>query len=222
MKELIRSFHKSEQYQAISPAHQEVLISLKDSGFYPKTIYDIGSCVGAWYKVAKKIWPESQIILFDGWKFVEFLYKELGVDYHIGLLGEKPKEIDFYYNDRKPGGNSYYKPNEEYVGSKYKQKERRSVETLDDVILEKGFGLPSFIKLDVQGAELDILSGGKNAISNVEYILLEAQNIDFNMKAPKEDEVVKYLNNIGFEKIKDLGFTSRIKADKDFLFRKIK
>jgi FkbM family methyltransferase len=222
MKELIRSFYKSKEYQAISPAHQESLISLRDSGFYPKTIYDIGSCVGAWYKAAKKIWPDAQIILFDGWKSVEFLYKELGVEYHIGLLGEKSKEVEFYYNDRKPGGNSYYKPNEKYVGSKYEQKEKLDVETLDDVIIKKGFNLPSFIKLDVQGAELDILSGGKNTIANVEYILLEAQNVDFNIKAPKEDEVIEYLNNIGFEKMKDLGFTSKLKVDKDLLFCKKK
>ena len=66
---------------------------LKESGFEPKVIYDIGSCVLHWTKVAKELWPEATFILFDAFAEAEFLYE--GYDYHMGALSNEEKEVNF-------------------------------------------------------------------------------------------------------------------------------
>ena len=88
--------------------HVNHLHKLKNEGFEPKVIYDIGSCVLLWTKEAHKIWPDAKIILFDAYDKVEFLYKEY--DYYIGVLTDYDnKQIEFYQNDLMPTGNSYFK-----------------------------------------------------------------------------------------------------------------
>ena len=105
----------------IPDGHIRYLQRLKDSGFEPKVIYDIGSCVLQWTKQAKKIWPNAKIILFDAFQPAEFLYKEH--DYHIGVLSNTDgKEVKFYQNDRLPAGNSYYRENNDIVFPENKYK----------------------------------------------------------------------------------------------------
>jgi len=90
--------------------HKNYLIKLKESGFEPKVIYDIGSCILSWTKFAKTLWPDAKFILFDAFSAPEFLYKEGQYDYHIGILSDEDDVLKkFYQNDYTPGGNSYYR-----------------------------------------------------------------------------------------------------------------
>ena len=55
-----------------------------------------------------------------------------------------------------------------------------------------------FIKLDVQGYELEVLKGGQKALQSVECILMEVSLIGVNQGAPLLHEVISYMKNIGF------------------------
>ena len=81
--------------QLIPTDHVNYLIKLKNDGFEPKVIYDIGSCVLHWTKIAKKLWPNAKIILFDAFQPAEFLYS--GYDYHIGVLSNVDNNIVKFY-----------------------------------------------------------------------------------------------------------------------------
>jgi glycosyltransferase involved in cell wall biosynthesis len=164
-------------------AHINYLIQLKNNGFEPRVIYDIGSCALHWTNEAKKLWPDATYILFDAFSPVEFLYKD---DYHIGVLSDKDDVIvKFYQNDYFPGGNSYYREigceNGKYFPeNKYIEK---ITKTLDTVVKERGFPLPDFVKIDVQGSEIDIIKGGVNTLSNVEKLIVELQHMEYNQGA---------------------------------------
>ena len=56
-----------------------------------------------------------------------------------------------------------------------------------------------FIKIDVQGSELDILKGGKNLVSRARALLLEVATSDYNPGAPRKEEVVAYCLANGFK-----------------------
>ena len=90
--------------------------------------------------------------------------------------------------------------------------------TLDSVVKYNNWPLPDLVKLDIQGAELDVLRGAQHTLSNCTDIILEAQHTDYNEGAPKVDEVIEYMRSIGFELVSNF---SRVEHDGDYHFRRL-
>jgi len=173
--------------------------------FTPKIIYDIGSNVLAWTREAKKIWPTSEIIAFDAIENVEFLYKEHNIKHHIGVLSKEDNSVvRFYENNIHPAGNSYYKEighsisNELYPENVYTEK---NTHTLSTVVKTQNFLLADLIKIDVQGAELDIIMGGLDVINAAKYLIVELQDTQYNKGAPLADTTIQFLENNNWELI---------------------
>jgi len=185
----------------------DYLTLLRDNNVSPKVIYDIGACVLHWTNEAEKIWPNAEYVMFEAMKETEFLYKERGFKYNVGPLSDvSGKLIDFYQNTYHPGGNSYYIENPlvnpeapEYFNESHKR--QLVTVALDDVVKDRGFPLPDFIKMDVQGAELDILKGATETLKSVTHVILELQCVEYNTGAPQRDEVIAYMSDLGFELI---------------------
>jgi hypothetical protein len=85
--------------------------------------------------------------------------------------------------------------------------------TLDVLVQEKKFPLPDFIKLDVQGYELEVLKGAENALKTAEVILMELNLIPIYKDAPLIDETVTFMADRGF-RLYDLGTFFRRPYDK--------
>jgi len=200
--------------------HVAYLKRLKEEGFEPKVIYDIGSCVLHWTKEAKKLWPDATFVLFDAFAEAEFLYE--GYDYHIGVLSDEEKEVDFYQNDYFPGGNSYYReigsPTPDYHFPK-NNSIRKTTTTLDKVVKERGFPLPDFIKIDVQGSEMDILKGGLETVKHATRLIVELQHMEYNEGAMQASESVPIIEGMGFRCV-DPMFTNA-GPDGDYGFLKV-
>jgi len=164
--------------------------------FEPKVCYDIGAAVLHWTRHAERIWPKTQVILFDAFEPVEMFFKTH--KYNIGLLSDKDNiEMKFYQNDLFFGGNSYYKEynNEFFPDSKFIIK---NTKTIDTIVKEKQFPLPDLIKIDVQGAELDVLKGASNTLSYSKYLIVELQDMHYNQGAPLAPVTIKYLEDNGW------------------------
>jgi FkbM family methyltransferase len=194
-----------ESYRLLPTDHINYLAKLKELGVQPKVIFDVGASVLHWTNEAKRVWPDAEFVVFDAVEDCEFLYAERGLKYHIGLLSnETGKELDFYQNDYHPGGNSYYKENSDVnpEASKYfNESHRRRLKsvTLDALVRLKPLPIPDLIKMDVQGAELDVLKGSVETIKNIKHIILELQVVEYNKGAPLRDEVIKYMDEQGFD-----------------------
>ena len=162
----------------------------------PKVIYDIGACVQHWTRKAKEVWPNSKYYLIDAAPSVQ---KYINDEEHaIAVLSDADgKMIDFYENAENPGGNSYYL---EVTGAfNQSHRTRKTTITLDTLVQQNKWKLPDLVKIDVQGAELDVFLGGKNTIANAKDIIVECQHVEYNQGAPKFEDVKKYLESIGFE-----------------------
>lgn len=168
-------------------------------GFEPKVIYDIGACSLGWAREARELWPEAKIILFDAYEpFEPFYKKHPEYDYHIGVLSnEDNNTVRFYISTIHPSGNSYYKEHDDAVFPTARFVERKTI-TLDSVVSQRGFPLPDFIKMDTQGSEKDILEGAAETIKSVKHLIVEIQNDDYNLGAPKANVVIPYVESLGF------------------------
>jgi FkbM family methyltransferase len=163
------------------------------------------------------------IIAFEAMPESEFLFQESNMKYHIGVLSDCEKTVNFYKNVEHPGGNSYYKENEEvnpntihYFNESHRC-ELKTV-TLDSVIKQKGYPYADLIKMDVQGAELDVLRGATDAIAHCNDLILELQCVEYNKGAPLRESVIEYLQSIGFELV--TGPFCDNGPDGDYHFRK--
>lgn len=173
----------------------------KEYGVEPKIIYDIGSAVKHWTSNARHVWPDASYFLFDATRTVEFLYHD--ENYYIGVLSDEQKKVIFYEHPAHIGGNSVYRENPEFSNGAdvlYGPDNAcyRTARRLDDVVREKGFPPPDFIKLDVQGSELDILRGAGDLLNTVEHIIIELQKVEYNKGAPRDEEVIAALDEMGF------------------------
>lgn len=180
--------------------HIKYLEQLKQSGFEPRVIYDIGACVLHWTNVAKVLWPSAKIIVFDAWDKPAFLYKEQELDHFIGVLSDKDgKCVKFYQNDMYPGGNSYYKeiPNPHiFPEDSYNE---RMTHTLDSVVKANGFPFPDLVKIDVQGSEIDIINGARDTFLHVQHLIVELQSENYNEGAPKVHQSLPYIESLGWK-----------------------
>lgn len=181
--------------------HQGYLQKIKDSGFEPKVIYDIGAAVCHWSRHAERIWPDSEVYLFDALRAAEFLYE--GKNYNIGVLSDSKRVIEFYENNYEVGGNSYYRESTEFnpkANEMYSDthKVKRIADTLDNVVAKRGFPLPDLIKIDVQGCEIDILKGATETLKNCKHLIVELQHVQYNVGAPTIHTSIGFINDLGF------------------------
>lgn len=184
--------------------HVGYLMKLGREGTSPKVVYDIGACVLHWTREAVNVWPEAKFFAFEAMPESEELFNHFQVPYGIGVFSnEDGRELEFWQNTEHPGGNSYYKENEDINPNSVnyfddtKIRKVKSI-TLDTMVAEKGFPLPDMIKMDVQGAELDILKGASKCLANARDVILELQKVEYNKGAPLRDEVISYMGIQGF------------------------
>jgi len=165
----------------------------------PKVVYDIGSSILHWRKSAIDAWGEFEYYAFDATPELEKLYQSKNINYSINVLSDKEKEVDFYNDPFNPTGNSYYKELTNYYADVKPTKVM--TKTIDSIVKENNLPLPDFIKIDVQGAELDILKGASETIKQCKDIILESQHSYYNAGAPKSQELFPFVESLGFEKV---------------------
>ena len=200
------------------PDHIAYLQKLKDSGFEPKVIYDIGAGVGHWTKVAKKFWPKARYYLFEGMPESEPFLEGLGADHHIDILSDQDdREVHWHQNISASSGNSYYCENTEFFS-----KDNfvvRKTKTLDTIVCKRKFPPPDMIKIDVQGSEVDILMGAYKTLKNVEHLIVELQHTNYNDGAPQAAQSIPMIEELGFTCIAPM--FSNNGPDADYGFQKL-
>lgn len=194
---------------AYRPGESIRLYELKELGFNPNTILDIGAHSGQFFKWAREIWPEAFIWMLEANECHESKLKNLATNnnakYNIATIGDSEREVDFYTRSDKPHteGASYYKESAYWDIPQLVMNIPKTLQPLDALFVDNSkFDL---IKIDTQGSELDIIKGGLKLCKKADYLLLEVSLVELNEKAPIGDEVIRTVENYGFEKIFSIG-----------------
>jgi FkbM family methyltransferase len=168
--------------------------------FYPYRILDIGANIGQFHRLAQSTFPEAYIFSIEASQECEKWLKEITSNYYIGLLAKDSAEYSFYSRKDYPTatGNSIYRELTQYYSDDQLEILKKVGIKLDD-IFEQGSEF-DLIKIDTQGSELDIIAGGMSLCRKAKGILLEVSITQYNENSPLYDEVVYFMNNIGFIK----------------------
>ncbi len=162
--------------------------------------------------------PKSQIIAFE---VDERLCRELNekskpnLNYFPVALGCKDDECTFY-ETAHPMCSSLYEPNgkllEKYMNlevATLKSTSALTTTSLNKFVYENSIKDADFIKIDIQGAELDVFRGGASVLKDIVFIVCEVEFIPLYINQPLFGDVCKYLStqNLMFHKF--LGIAGR-------------
>lgn len=174
------------------------LASLQMNGFMPKTVIDVGAYRGEWTRSASRYFPNSKFHMIEAQEDKEPALRAMGVELNgraalsICLLGAEPREASVFY--QQESGSSAL--------SEMTNFPRKAIElpmrTLDWVVEQNHLEGPYFLKLDVQGYELEVLKGGLKTLAQSEAVLLETSLLEYNNGAPLFHEVISYMVGKGF------------------------
>jgi FkbM family methyltransferase len=188
----------------ISPAFEHKII-LNQIGSI-STFVDVGANRGQFSLLANFFFPKSKILIFEPllteFNILSNIFKKNNnikiFNFAVGnLIGQK-----YIYETKDKDSSSILKPTrlqlryfpKTFIVNSYKVKMVRLKYFL------KNLNKPIFLKIDVQGYELEVLKGA--SLSDIKYIYLEASYIQLYKKQPLIDDIIKYLLSKNFKLIK--------------------
>lgn len=189
----------------------------------PKRLLDIGAHVGDFTNNIVRLAPNCDAIMVEANPNCEPYLQKSKFGYDMVALSDKQGKAELFVEKANAIGTgaSLYKENTDWYADGKFEKVEVELDTLDN---RKYFGYEviDLIKMDVQGAELDILNGGRKTITRAKYVLIETSLVVYNQGAPMIDAIVPKMKEYGFyiEDIIDyLKFSSNQIAQMDILFK---
>jgi FkbM family methyltransferase len=178
-------------------------LGLVSEFFTPERILDIGANIGQFHQLAKHTFPSAYVHSVEAMPACQPFLESLTTEYTIAMLGKDNSTHSFYVNKTNAvsTGNSMYRELTDHFRDDNLEVIEMECKRLDDLFSHTHFDL---IKLDTQGSELDILSGGENLMKKARGIILEIALKPYNQDAPLVDEVLAFMKSHGFEPVKTL------------------
>jgi FkbM family methyltransferase len=210
-------YHLGESPHKFYPDLINSLINLKQIGFNPINIIDIGAYHGEWTAMIKRIFPESNVLMIEAQESKDNILKDISqqyspsVFYEIVLLSsEDEQEVRFVEMET---GSSVFEESSPYERD-YISKKTVTLDTL--LKIHPDFQCADFLKIDVQGYELEVLRGAKKLLEKVELVLMEVSLIPVNKGCPIMSEVIAFMADYDF---RVLDFCSQIRRSDGFLWQ---
>ena len=193
--------------------HTNLMKRLKGLGLKLNRIVDLGCHQGKWTEKVKQEYPDAKYFLIDSSDTHKEKLHSLGQFIHA-YVGQHREHRKYYTtgNQADETGNSLYKENSNVP---FETKDVYT-ERLKDVLPETNY---DYIKMDVQGAELEIIEGSLDLFTNTKWVQLECPVFHNNKDAPRFEHYINYMSNCGFRvfDIDSIFYNYRLMAV-DFLF----
>ena len=139
-----------------------------------------------------------------------------GARYYPGAIG-KTEERRPLYKTAHPMCTSLYRPDARYADlfhdlddTRLKSTGEIATVSLDRFVADNAIGAIDFLKIDVQGAELEALQGGATALRNVLFIVCEVEFVPMYEQQPLFGDVDAWLRARGMMFHKFLGMAGRV------------
>ncbi|MBX7219278.1 MAG: FkbM family methyltransferase [Blastocatellia bacterium] len=182
---------------------------LKKQGFEPPVIFDVGAYQGDFARDCLHHWPQAEIACFEPQqhKVIEleqWAATRTGIQVFPVLLGAQ-EQAEVILHEAETASSVL----SEQRGPHHREVRHRMT-TIDAVVAERfSRKPPRFLKLDVQGYEMEILKGAEQTLPQVEVLLAEVNLLDIHQGVPLMAEMLGWLNERDFVAFDICGLTRR-------------
>lgn len=172
----------------------DLLAAARNRGQRFGTIIDVGASDGVWSLRAQRRFPESCFVLFEPLAerraALARLARNRGFHVVTAAAGAAAGTIAFAVD---PGldGSGVAAPNANNIRNV-------PVETIDEVIAQRGLKGPFLLKLDTHGFEIPILLGAAAVLRATDLLVIEAYNFNLTPDSLRFGELCAWLEGRGF------------------------
>jgi FkbM family methyltransferase len=204
------------QAAAVTVGSRDTLLGglqhVKSLGWIPHTVIDVGAAHGSFTQAAFGVFPEAHYLLVE--PLVEY---QTSLD---RVLTQVPNSALAQTAAGSMSGSATFHVHVDHVGSSlYHETEGPLVDgvpravpitTLDNLHQEMNLTGPFLVKVDVQGAELEVLTGAKEVLKQTDYVILEVSLFQFFVGGPQLHDITAFMKEAGFVAYDTLGCIYRL------------
>jgi FkbM family methyltransferase len=190
------------QVEAPPPAYglARLFPILKQLGFSPKHIVDVGANRGTWTRTALRYFPDAAYTLVEPQDELKVYIRDLverGCDIrwvHAGAA-EQPGELPFTICGRDDSSNFILGEREAREAGL--RRVMVKIRTLDEIVASSNLPVPEIVKIDAEGFDLKVFQGASSLIGKTEIFFMEA-----DVRSGRQNsvlEVVRRMSENGYE-----------------------
>lgn len=182
----------------------------------PRTVVDAGANRGQFSLAVREVSSDTKIVAFEPLpEIADRLNRSFVEDpnftcYPVGLGAEAEQKSMIVA--KASDSSSFFEPTNRQVAMYPKaapvRRQDVRVERLDLIVQSCDLERPSLLKIDVQGAEMDVLSGAAGVLSSFDAVLVELSFVELYAGQPLAGSVICWLAERGFDLV-DISQISR-------------
>jgi FkbM family methyltransferase len=160
---------------------------LKNFGFAPRNIWDVGANRGDWTREAIRYFPDAEYTLLEPQENLKKNIQDLISSGHKirwinAGAGARPGVLPFFIGSRDVDSTFLELPR---VTQETVQRIEVPMRTLNEVRATLSLPIPEMLKIDAEGFDLKVLEGASDFLGTTEIVLVEASiaQLDFENSA---------------------------------------
>jgi FkbM family methyltransferase len=179
------------------------LEDMRARGFSPRGIIDVGANQGDWTRLVLSIFPNTPVLMIEPQEEMEVLLSALTKtvpNCHLVKAGAGRKQGELVQTIWEDFQGSSFLPTQDADLTKAGKQRKTPIITIDNLLAQDyPQFIPDLVKLDIQGFELEALSGAETLFGKTQLFILEASLFQFLPNQPIVREVISFMSDRGYE-----------------------
>lgn len=176
------------------------LYQAKKVGLHPGTVIDVGAAFGHFTSMCYEAFSDAHYLMIEPLEeYKPFLLavekRQTNTSVVFGASTATPGTITINVHPDLVGSSIFQENEESNVNGMPRQV---LAVTIDQLIKERNFHGPYLIKVDVQGAEIEVMKGALETLADTDYVILEVSFFNFFQVGPEVFDVVNFMKDRGF------------------------